>query len=396
MTNFARNARLLHLVLSTPKTTIVPIFIGPPGGGKTACVEAVADALGARYLEWIPAQMSPEDFNGWPTPRPEGLVFEVSKALRDANDAPLAILNLDEMSNTPRSTQAAMLRFIHSRRAGDVLLRPSLRICGAMNPPDTSADAQEISHPLANRVCWLPWLPTETSDHVAYILRGGSIEDLGLAPISDDAWHDAFNDVAAIYAAFMERRGDLREDPNAAGVISRFPFAYSTERSWTNFLHVAATCRAAHDEDALRIVAEGTIGKPQALEFMAFYLDADLPSPEAWLKNPKLFTHDSKRPDRTFAATTALALATNDKRKTEKLKPAEKLDRWHRAWDCLQHCLDSKADKTVVALAAQSLATDRPAGALLAHVQKLITEDLAPVIRAAGFTAGTSAVVSKS
>jgi hypothetical protein len=220
--------------------------------------------------------------------------------------------------------------------------------------------------------------------------NGGAGTDLDLPPtMSADDYADAYRDVTAIYAAFMERRGVIEEDPTKdERVAARFPLAYATPRSWEAFIRVAATCRVHDDVDALKTIGEGIVGPAQALEFVAFYCDADLPSPEAWLKDPTLFKHDPKRPDRTFAATTSLAMAAVDKDRTSKMGDAERLNRWNAAWSALQAVLDSGADKTVVALGGQTLALSKPKGALLASVQKLITEELAPVIRAAGFTAG--------
>lgn len=392
MSNFARNARLLWYVLATPNTNVMPVFVSAPGGGKSALFEQVARSLRAHYVDLAPAQMGPEDFAGWPTPGPDGLRFEMAQALKDANAAQRAIINLDELSNVPRATQAGMLRFMHTRRCGDYTLGAHVRIGGAMNPPESATDSQEIALPLANRVAWLPWAKVTAREHVAYMINGGADTDLDLpAELDREAYADAYRDLTAIYAAFMERRGVLEEDPvKDERIAARQPLAYATPRSWEAFVRVAATCRVYQDVEALKTIGEGLVGPPQALEFAAFYLDADLPSPEAWLRKPKLFSHDPKRPDRTFAATTSLALAAVDKERTEKMPDADRLARWNAAWDCLQHVLNSGADKTVVALAGQTLALWKPKGALLATVQKLITEDLAPVIRAAGFVGARS------
>lgn len=392
MSNFARNARLLWYVLATPKTNVMPVFVGAPGGGKSALFEQVARNLGAYYLDLAPAQMGPEDFAGWPTPTAEGLRFEMAQSLKDANAASVAIICLDELSNVPRATQAGMLRFMHTRRCGDYTLGAHVRIGGAMNPAESATDAQEIALPMANRVAWLPWAKVTAREHVAFMLGGGRDTDLDLPPALDpEAYADAFRDVTAIYAAFMERHGVIEEDPvKDERIAAREPLAFATPRSWEAFLRVCATCRVFGDVEAIKTIGEGLVGPPQALEFAAFYLDADLPSPEAWLKNPKLFSHDPKRPDRTFAATTSLAMAAVDKERTEKMKDEERLARWNAAWAALEHALKSGADKTVVALAGQTLALWKPRGALLAAVEKLITEDLAPVIRAAGFVGARS------
>jgi hypothetical protein len=347
--------------------------------------EQVARSLDAYYVDFAPAQMMPEDFGGMPTNTPDGFVYEMMATLKKANAAPSAIINLDEMSNVPRSTQAGMLRFIHTRRCGDYKLGDHVRIGGAMNPTSTATDAQETAIALANRVAWIPWKRVTAKEHAAYVIGNGADTELDLPTFDSEAYKDALRDVSAIYAAYMDARGVLDEDPDKdPRIFARTPLAYATPRSWEAFVRVAATCRMFNDFEALKTLGEGIVGPPQALEFSAFYADADLPNPEAWLKDAKLFTHDPRRPDRTFAACTALALCAVDKERTEKMKDAEKLDRWNAAWAGLQCMRDAEAQKTAIALAGQTLAQNKPKGALLASVEKLIKE-LAIVIRAAGF-----------
>lgn len=386
MTNFQRNARLAYYVLSSP-TNSMPIFIGDPGGGKTDLFSEVASYLDAFFLDLIPAQMSPEDFNGWPTPTPTGLRFEMLGCLRDANRAPRALVLLDEMSNVPRSTQAAMLRFIRTRRSGDDSLAPTVMLAGAMNPPSSSADAQEIAAPLANRVIWLPWKDVTAEEHADYVLRRSVPEPFDLPANTDhERYWRVLDETAAIYAAFIRRRGVIRESPDDPSVAGRFPLAYATPRSWEAFVRVAATCRMNGDRDAMLTIGEGTVGKPQALEFCSFESALDLPDPEEWLVKPDLFAHDPKRPDRTFAAITSLALAATDDRFTERLSDADRLGRWNAACGCLRAIHGTGAGKDVLAVAAQQLAMRKPRGGVLASVQDLI-EILRPVIRAAGITA---------
>jgi hypothetical protein len=333
--------------------------------------------------------MGAEDFNGMPwADREKGLRLEMMAALKEANAAPRAIINLDELSNVPRSTQSAMLRFIHTRRCGDYVLGPHVRMGGAMNPTSSAADAQEISLPMGNRICWLPWLKVTAMEHASFITGGGRDTPLELpekpTPEQED---EAFRYTSAVYAGFMHRRGVLDEDPEKdERILARSPLAWATPRSWEAFIRVAATCHIFGDVEAMQTIGEGLVGPAQALEFMAFYTDSDLPDPEDWLKDPHHFKHDAKRPDRTFAAVTQLALAAVDKDRTAAMKDGDKTARWNAAMNALVAISETASDKTVLALGGQTLAINRPKGALLATYQKFINEVLAPIIRAAGFT----------
>ncbi len=73
-----------------PDEALMPVWIGRSGGAKTSMERLLAASLGVNplppnprhperggaNLDWIGALHPPEDFNGWPTPRPQGLMFE--------------------------------------------------------------------------------------------------------------------------------------------------------------------------------------------------------------------------------------------------------------------------------------------------------------------------------
>ena len=106
------------------------LLIGSPGVGKSALVEEVAAArkLPARVL--LGSTVDPTDIGGLPVPRRDGVDRLPLRLIRDCADAP-GVLFLDELSCAPPSVQAALLRLILERCAGDVRLHVGSRVVAA-------------------------------------------------------------------------------------------------------------------------------------------------------------------------------------------------------------------------------------------------------------------------
>lgn len=378
-----RNALLMHIALCTPGNHVV-VGIGDPGIGKTAYTRAVATALGVddtHFLRWSVGQHGPEDFNGWPVPRPDGLHFEAPFAVRRINDGKPALWMLDEMSLATRTTQGAMLRLLDERYCGDERLSDSVKLVGMMNPPEHAADAQDISKPLANRSVWFKFASPSKDDHIAYELGAREVA-IDLPAFDMARWRTAKAEVVGIYSGFMQSRGVLNENPNDDTVVTRFPLAYATPRSWSYALNLAATCRMFDDEPAMLELMSGTIGQPQALEFLAYYKTMDLLPPSEAVANPSKFEVNAARPDRTFAQLAAVSRYCTEPRDSEK----EAMSLWNGGWSFIEHLLACKCPKDLLLPAAQHLASNKPKGQLLAKHLPTITL-LAPMVAAAGLTA---------
>lgn len=381
-----RNALLMHIALVTPGNHVV-VGVGEPGIGKTAYTRAVASAIGvdeSHFLRWSVGQHGPEDFNGWPVPRPDGLHFEAPFAVRRINDGKPALWMLDEMSLATRTTQGAMLRLLDERYCGDERLGDSVKMVGMMNPPEHAADAQDISKPLANRSVWFSFASPSKDDHVAYELGAREVS-VDLPKFDAQRWSEAKTEIVGIYSGFMQTRGVLNEDANDESVMTRFPLAYATPRSWSYALNIAATCRMFGDEPAMMELMSGTIGRPQAMEFMAYYKTMDLVPPKDAVADPSKFEVDKTRPDRTFAQLAAVSRYCTEKRESDK----EAIALWHGGWSFIEHLLGAGCPKDLLLPAAQHLAVSKPKGQLLAKFLPTITM-LAPMVAAAGLVPATA------
>src|SRR5205807_3668045 len=118
-----------------------PVLLwGGPGTGKTAIVNAIADALDQPAETVIASLREPADFAGLPVVTADGSVrlAAPSWAARLAAEG-RGILFLDEVTTAPPSVQAALLRVVLERVVGDVALPRGVAVVAAANPPELAA-----------------------------------------------------------------------------------------------------------------------------------------------------------------------------------------------------------------------------------------------------------------
>lgn len=384
-----RFVRSYAVALQTPGTHVV-IGTAVPGIGKSDVAQQVSRSMGIKdqnHLELFPAQCGPETFYGWQVPRADGLHNEAEYQIRRLAeiDEPAHIV-LDEISNTPRATQAGMLSFMRRRRAGETYLDPArVKMSAFMNPPDSAADAQDISFPMANRSIWLPVDPPSREEHIAYLATRGKGVKFDIPVWNEDKFWTCYDEAVAFYKTFMELdvHAVLLEDINDEEVQSRFPLAYATHRSWETAVRVAAACKAMGAEDVMIDLLEGTIGKQQGGQFAAAIENLDLIPFDKLRKNHKLWVFDPKRTDKTFAQLHHVAIAATSDRFT---KP-EQNERFNDGFSFLAYAFTHGAPEDTCIVAAQHMGTHRPSGASLKpHID--VIESLAPLVKAAGYTIG--------
>lgn len=394
--DLAHFARLTWLVLRTPPPPsghLTLLVHGHPGGGKTTVIRAVSAALGVAPEHHYPiaaAQRSPEDLGGgWGVPRADGLVFEPPAMVRRLSEcgAP-AMIVLDEAGNADRARQAAMLRLIHERTCGDYRINGNVMLVLITNPPETGTDPHEAARAFSNRTVALQYPSPSAAEHVAYLRRRGRAS-FDFPAWDAEAFEREYDLAVSLYAAFVERdpQARIEEDPESDEVAARWPCSYATHRTWETAVRLFAACRATgHEEDALHLLP-GVVGTPQAMAFLAATKDMDLVPFDQVAKDPRAFTPDPGRPDRTFAQLHLVASAGADTEGRKKPEARERFDaamrflRWV-AVDC-----EEQPALCVVAgsILADALQTDRALSeAKLADHAELILR-LEPYVQAAGW-----------
>lgn len=254
---------LLDLALDV---NLPAVLWGPPGIGKTARVRQAATEREWPVVTVLSSIRQPDDFNGLPWIN-DGTVEMIpplwARALAEY-DGP-SILFLDEISCTPPSTQAALLRVLFERVVGDVALPDDVRIICAANPPDQAASGWDLSMPLANRLMHIDW-PTPTTTEWCEWAMG----------------HIA-RERAILVTGFMRRFPHLLLDVPDNDIQGGL--AWPSPRSWEMAAKLIGRSQSLEDE-ALAI--ETCVGRSAAVSFLSWREETDeWPLPEYLLKNPE-------------------------------------------------------------------------------------------------------------
>jgi hypothetical protein len=127
---------ILGKVYNNPelRKSIVPLFIGNPGLGKTVMIEQFAKENGANLVELITSQMSPFEISGIAMPDKESkkMTYYNFDKLEDLKDGD--ILFFDELLNGNPVVLNACLTILEQRRFISGKPLPNIMIVAAANP----------------------------------------------------------------------------------------------------------------------------------------------------------------------------------------------------------------------------------------------------------------------
>ena len=325
----------------------VPVLLwGAPGTGKSSVVQSLAHSLGWPCEVVIASIREPSDFGGLPVVTDGGVTFAPPSWATRLVDAGRGLLFLDEISTAPPAVQAALLRVVLERTVGDLRLPDDVVVVAAANPPDQAADGWDLSAPLANRFCHLPWA-TDAATVAEGFTAGFATPSVPHLPgLGEGALRRAKADIAA----FLLLRPSLVTMPpldrSAAGR------AWPSPRSWEMAARLVAACRTLEARpEVTSMLATGAVGDGAGLELMTWLNDLDLPDPEALLADPGSF-EVPERGDRVYAALTSVAAA---------VAADATVERWAAGWRIMAVAAEVVPD--VAALAARVLVRCRPEGA---------------------------------
>lgn len=347
------------------------ILWGPPGQGKTSVLQAIAEDTG-RHLETVLASIrEPSDFAGLPNivdGRTKLMPPDWAQRVADENQA---LLFFDEISTAPPATQAAMLRVVLERVAGDLYLGDDVSIVAAANPPEQAADGWDLSAPTANRFTHLDWsLPSEV------VCDGLTIgwPEVQVPKVNKKALEGAIMEAKTLVAAFLRARPDhttrVPEDTAGAGR------AYPTPRSWESAATLYGFATAAGvSAAARRLLVNGTVGVSATSEFLTYVAELDLPDAEWVLENPDKWEVPT-RGDRVYATGAAVLAA---------VKSDMSDDRWKAVAPVLKKMVEGNHSDIAVAIGRRWMPM-RPNPSITPDMDAL--RALAPVFKAAKLIIG--------
>ncbi|MBB1033441.1 AAA domain-containing protein [Dietzia sp. CQ4] len=340
----------------------VPVLLlSAPGMGKTSLVRALAASRGERCETVLGSIREPADFGGMPMVTDEGAILHPPTWARRLVEAKVGIAFLDELTTCPPAVQAAMLAVSLDRTVGDLALPEGVQIVAGANPPECAAGGYELDPPLANRFCHVGFAPSP-EDWLTGMASGWTM------PTS--------RAVTADPGARAIRRGEilgfLRVRPDLLDAMPTDPAqrggAWPSRRTWTMLADSLPFVRS-DDADAEHALAHGLVGEGAGTEFLAWREAMDLPSPIELIADPTLIDYASERPDRVWAALSAVATWAA----SEGTKKA-----WTDAWGPLVAAAEHAGD--VAGAVARSLAVSRPASASVPASAKAFR----PMLTAAG------------
>lgn len=350
-----------------------PVFLwGPPGVGKTANLEAIAEALGEPMWTVILSIREPSDQGGLPIIRPDGVSMHPPLWAVELGKKGHGTVFWDEYNTAPPTTQSSALRVIHGGYAGDMKLPAETSHIAAGNPATMVTGGYDLTAAIANRWTHIDW-PLAAAEFAAGMVSGWPKPPIVRLP---KGWRDGAAGNRGLIAAFITRRPDLLLAlPKQASEQGK---AWPSPRMWDRvslLLTAAETAGHGKKSSVARILVRGCVGESAGHEFVSWFTNLDLLDPEEYLANPTS-TPLPTRQDQIMATLDSVAAAALDRSRSDK----DRADRYYRAWRVVGRILKDKGDIGVPA--SRVLALNVPKGVERALPPEL--DDILPLLEKAG------------
>lgn len=267
----------------------VPVILwGTPGTAKTAVLtqEAILRELALHVINI--SHYEPTELNGWLVPdMDKGAMRRLPPDwLLDACQRPCLLL-LDEFSTAAPSQQAASLRLLQERQVGGVPLHPETRFALAANPPEQAAGGWDLTAPAANRIIHIPWKP-DFDTWSRWLISYGP----GDAKIRGEI-------IGYLHSVGAGKH--LCAPPDSeAGQGEAWP----SPRSWTN-LAACLSVVPPEKDGVINMLTIGAVGEGEAMQFLTWREQQDLPDPEELINNPRDWQIPTRQ-DKTYATLGAI------------------------------------------------------------------------------------------
>jgi hypothetical protein len=325
------NLTTLELIMACAEADVPGLLWGEPGVGKTTQLEAMFTDAGYVVRVVTGNVRMPEDFGGLPRITEHGVELMPPKFAVELSEAHKGVLVLDELTTSTPAVQAAMLRLVTERHAGDYRLGSNVRIFAIANPPEQAASGWHLAAPLANRFCHID-VGVNAERWIDGMLTGWSVP-----PVTVKRGSGALGG-HTVAGYIQARRGVLA--PGLQGMTpAETGKAWPSPRTWDMLGRILPYCATLEIQ---MLAACGCIGDAHAQEFLTWVRHADLPDPADVIANPKSFQWKDARADRVFALLGSIVAYTKDNPKA-----------WTKAWEALGFC--ARATSVDVAAHAATL-----------------------------------------
>jgi hypothetical protein len=356
-----------HLVAIGLQARVPMHMTGLPGVGKTEFTKSLEHGFAragipCKVIILVGSIREPQDFGGFPVSTPDGVRLLPMAWARDAKrlaeEGYLVVVFLDELTTVPPTTQAAMLRLLTENVCGELQLpdyEPGkggvVYLC-ASNTVEWAAGGQEIQPPMANRM----WHGQFPMDHETWseMMMNDFPPPSDVPVVPADYLQRHHHRLRALIAAYVKSAGrDAWLAPPDDPVRRSGPWA--SGRTWYLASRLLAAIEAVSPGNRLLWSAAlaGLVGD-QALPFLEYSENLNLPDPEEVLKNPRGLVLP-ERTDRAYAVCYSLVGAVLNH---------NTLERWQAAMIALGVAASKNADIPTAAARTLCDKRNRPEGAI--------------------------------
>jgi hypothetical protein len=314
-----------------------PVLLwGKPGIGKTSAIKKYCADMGKYCEVVIASHKDPVDINGIMVERAGEYVSLTPDWVNRVCDRH-GILFLDEFSRATNVMQNVLIDLVDERRAGGREFPDDVVVVAAANPVDASSGVFDLNAALSNRMVHVD-CDVDHTEWIEGIMSGWSTGDPVILP---DNWKVGIPKARQVVTGYISANPTaIIDEPEQLAMQGK---PWPSPRSWERVVNIFAAWDSIKDslKDPLLVAQRaigGAVGMGQAISFMNYHKNLDLPQPEDLLNGAPL----PKDPSSIYVCSlSAVTYALHE--------PTEKL--WNQAWALLGRIADEGKSDLVMSAA---------------------------------------------